>query len=78
VLNTAKTKCVLRQKARPDTEKVHAISFGRRVGIIGEDIYSKAHYRFIKEGLTEIKMTRLSYNFDKPEHKTYSSTYKLK
>ena len=78
VLNTAKTQCKVRHIARNDASKVHSIPFGQRVGINGEDIYSKAPYRFVKEGLTEIKMTRLSYNFDKPEPKIYSSTYKLK
>ena len=78
ILNTAKTKCEVRQLSRPDAEKVHAISFGQRVGINGEDLYSKAHYRFIKEGLTEIKMTRFSYDFDKAEPKIYTSKYTLK
>ena len=78
VLNTAKTKCEVRQLARPDTERVQAIPFGQRVGINGEDLYSKAHYRFIKEGLTEIQMTRLTYNFDKPKPKIYTSKYTLK
>lgn len=78
VLNTAKSQCAVRPVARSEEDKVHATRFGQRVGINGEDVYSQAHYRFVKEGLTEIKMTRLSYNFDKPEQKRYSRSYKLK
>lgn len=77
VLNTAHAKCELKQFSRPKSDRVHAVPFGKRVGINGEDQYSQAPYRFIKEGLTEIKMTRLTYNFDKSESKIYSNTYKL-
>ena len=77
VLNTAQAKCELKQLSRSNADRVHAVPFGKRVGINGEDKYSQAPYRFIKEGLTEIKMTRLTYNFDKSESKIYSNTYKL-
>lgn len=78
ILNNAEDKCEIKHISRPESEKVHAVQFGRRVGIKGEDKYSKAQYRFIKEGLKEIKMARLTYNFDEPGPNKYSPTYKFK